>query len=437
MKSMKGTFMAVSLLLCAALFGQELEFTSILEQPVLESGETQRTYIKVGIKGYETDGSIDRPPVNVAIVLDRSGSMSGDKIRQAKEAAKYAVDLLGPQDILSIITYESTVDVLMPATRVADKNRVKSLIDEIQIAGSTALFAGVSKGAEELRKFLDRDRVNRIILLSDGIANVGPDSPGALGDLGSALRKQGISVSTTGLGLGYNEDLMFRLAQKSDGNHAFVENAKDLVRIFDYEFRDVMSVVAQDVRIKMKLLNGVKPIRVLNRDAEIFEDEVSVIINQVYSSQEKYFLLEVEVPAGADQDVIEVAAVDVSYRNLKTQREENLSDSLGVTYTDNSTVAFDSREKEVAEAVVLQVATENADRAVALRDEGKLEEAQGVLEANALFLNQSATELGSNKLLEYADDNEEFAEEIIEGDWVEQRKMMRDSSFENTTQQTY
>jgi Ca-activated chloride channel family protein len=437
MKSMKGTFMAVSLLLCAALFGQELEFTSILEQPVLESGETQRTYIKVGIKGYETDGSIDRPPVNVAIVLDRSGSMSGDKIRQAKEAAKYAVDLLGPQDILSIITYESTVDVLMPATRVADKNRVKSLIDEIQIAGSTALFAGVSKGAEELRKFLDRDRVNRIILLSDGIANVGPDSPGALGDLGSALRKQGISVSTIGLGLGYNEDLMFRLAQKSDGNHAFVENAKDLVRIFDYEFRDVMSVVAQDVRIKMKLLNGVKPIRVLNRDAEIFEDEVSVIINQVYSSQEKYFLLEVEVPAGADQDVIEVAAVDVSYRNLKTQREENLSDSLGVTYTDNSTVAFDSREKEVAEAVVLQVATENADRAVALRDEGKLEEAQGVLEANALFLNQSATELGSNKLLEYADDNEEFAEEIIEGDWVEQRKMMRDSSFENTTQQTY
>jgi Ca-activated chloride channel family protein len=325
----------------------------------------------------------------------------------------------------------------MPATRVADKNRVKSLIDEIQIAGSTALFAGVSKGAEELRKFLDRDRVNRIILLSDGIANVGPDSPGALGDLGSALRKQGISVSTIGLGLGYNEDLMFRLAQKSDGNHAFVENAKDLVRIFDYEFRDVMSVVAQDVRIKMKLLNGVKPIRVLNRDAEIFEDEVSVIINQVYSSQEKYFLLEVEVPAGADQDVIEVAAVDVSYRNLKTQREENLSDSLGVTYTDNSTVAFDSREKEVAEAVVLQVATENADRAVALRDEGKLEEAQGVLEANALFLNQSATELGSNKLLEYADDNEEFAEEIIEGDWVEQRKMMRDSSFENTTQQTY
>jgi Ca-activated chloride channel family protein len=434
---MKGNVLAVCLLISAALFGQELEFSSTLEQPVLESGESQRTYIKVGVKGYETDAAVVRPPVNVAIVLDRSGSMAGDKIRQAKEAAKYAVDLLGPQDILSIITYESTVDVLMPATRVADKNRVKGLIDEIQIAGSTALFAGVSKGAEELRKFLDRDRVNRVILLSDGIANVGPESPGALGDLGSSLRKQGISVSTIGLGLGYNEDLMFRLAQKSDGNHAFVENAKDLVRIFDYEFRDVMSVVAQDVRINLQLKNGVKAIRVLNREAEIFEDRVSVIINQVYSSQEKYFLLEVEVPAGSDRQVIEVASLDVAYRNLQSQQEERLTDTLDLTYTGSSTLAENSRNRDVAEAVVLQVATENAERAVALRDEGRLEEAQGLLQENASFLNRSAAELDSEDLLEYAGENEVYAEEIIDGDWVEQRKSMRESSFEKATQQTY
>jgi Ca-activated chloride channel family protein len=97
MKSMKGTFMAVSLLLCAALFGQELEFTSILEQPVLESGETQRTYIKVGIKGYETDGSIDRPPVNVAIVLDRSGSMSGTRSARPKKRRSTQWTYWGPK----------------------------------------------------------------------------------------------------------------------------------------------------------------------------------------------------------------------------------------------------------------------------------------------------------------------------------------------------
>jgi hypothetical protein len=91
----------------------------------------------------------------------------------------------------------------------------------------------------------------------------------------------------------------------------------------------------------------------------------------------------------------------------------------------------------VAEAVVLQVATENAERAVALRDEGRLEEAQGLLQENASFLNRSAAELDSEDLLEYAGENEVYAEEIIDGDWVEQRKSMRESSFEKATQQTY
>jgi Ca-activated chloride channel family protein len=113
-----------------------------------------------------------------------------------------------------------------------------------------------------------------------------------------------------------------------------------------------------------------------------------VIINQVYSSQEKYFLLEVEVPAGSDRQVIEVASLDVAYRNLQSQQEERLTDTLDLTYTGSSTLAENSRNRDVAEAVVLQVATENAERAVALRDEGRLEEAQGLLQENASFLNQ-------------------------------------------------
>jgi hypothetical protein len=93
-------------------------------EPASPSGPTSRWESRVTRR---TQRSVDRPPVNVAIVLDRSGSMAGDKIRQAKEAAKYAVDLLGPQDILSIITYESTVDVLMPATQGSGQKQSKRL----------------------------------------------------------------------------------------------------------------------------------------------------------------------------------------------------------------------------------------------------------------------------------------------------------------------
>jgi Ca-activated chloride channel family protein len=141
-------------------------------------------------------GKEKRTPANVALVIDRSGSMQGDKIRQAREAAIEAVGRLNGNDIISIVAYDDTVDVLVPATKASDIAVIKNGIRKIKADGSTALFAGVSKCAAEVCKFLARDRVNRIILLSDGMANVGPDSPGALGDLGASLAKEGISVTS-------------------------------------------------------------------------------------------------------------------------------------------------------------------------------------------------------------------------------------------------
>lgn len=116
------------------------------------------------------------------------------------------------------------------------------------------------------KKFLDRNKVNRVILLSDGMANIGPSKPHELAELGRALIKQGIGVSTIGLGLGYNEDLMTQLAGHSDGNHYFVEDADKLSKVFDSELGDIFSVVAQDIDINIICKDGVKPLRILGRD---------------------------------------------------------------------------------------------------------------------------------------------------------------------------
>ncbi len=240
-----------------------------LGNPTLIAGRKQTTYLKVGLTGFEMSGKAKRTPANIALVIDRSGSMQGEKIQQAKEAARMAVDRLNGDDIVSVIVYDDTVNVLVPATKASDRSTILAGIERIKAGGSTALFAGVSKGAAEVRKFLSRERVNRIILLSDGLANVGPDTPGALGDLGSSLSKEGISVTTLGLGLGYNEDLMMQLAQRSDGNHAFVEHPRDLVKIFNYEFGDVLSVVAQEVLVTIECGEGIRPVKVLGRRADI------------------------------------------------------------------------------------------------------------------------------------------------------------------------
>ncbi len=255
----------------------QLKLNVALGHAVLKADQKQTDYLRVALRGFKLRNERERTPVNVAIVIDRSGSMQGEKIRKAKEAAIMAVRRLTSRDIASVITYSDTAHVLVPATKLTNKEPVIAALRGLQAGGSTALFAGVSIGAGELRKFLDRKRVNRIILLSDGIANVGPSSPAELSDLGASLIKESISVTTIGLGSGYNEDLMSKLAQKSDGNHYFAENATDLARVFNGELGDVLSVVAQEVLIKIQCAEGIRPVRVLGRDANITGQLVTVL----------------------------------------------------------------------------------------------------------------------------------------------------------------
>ena len=426
------------ILLGPAAFADRILLDVSISNPYLLSNQRHHTFLKIGLTGFRLASDRERTPANVAIVLDRSGSMEGEKIERAKEAAIMALDMLDDRDIVSVITYSDTVSVLVPATRVSNRRNIRGMIRSVYADGSTALFAGVSKGADEVRKFFDRNKVNRVILLSDGLANVGPDSPAALGDLGASLGQAGISVTTIGLGLGYNEDLMVKLAQKSDGNHAFVENSRDLARIFEYEFKDVLSVVAQDVEIEVRCYPGIRPIRVVGREADIFGNQVLASINQLYSEQEKYLLLEVEVDPQADGMSLRAADVSVQYANMVSKATETLAGQASVKFTQSRETAEKNVDRETMEAAVLQVATEKSEQAVQLRDEGKIEEAKEILEENAEYLKANAAALGSEVLEDYGAINAEDASKLeSEEEWKASRKKMRDQQFENRSQQSY
>jgi Ca-activated chloride channel homolog len=153
-------------------------------------------------------------------------------------------------------------------------------------------------------------------------------SPGALGELGASLMKDGISVTTIGLGLGYNEDLMVRLARESDGNHSFVEHPNDLVAIFDREFGEAMSVVAQDVEIRIECGAGIRPLRTLGRPSEISGQTVITHLNQLYGGHERHLLLEVEVPAHEADAVVELASVTATFRDLGANEQNALAGTM-------------------------------------------------------------------------------------------------------------
>lgn len=419
----------------------QVRLSAELGQTVLVPGKTSRAYLRVSLSGVKIASDAERTPVNIAIVIDRSGSMGGRKIRQAKRAAILAIQQLRPDDIVSVVTYDSSVEVIVPATRVADSEAIVERIRSLSVRGRTALYAGVEKGIDEVEKFLASERVNRVILLSDGLANVGPTSISAISELGRRAANRGIAITTIGLGLGYNEDLMSKLAFMSDGNHAFVEHPDDLVKIFGAEFGDVLSVVAQKVRVRVRFRNGFRPLRVLARTGKVSSEEASFRINQLYGGQEKYAIIEVAVPNDLAIGPVTVGDVQVSYANMVTGSLDIVEQTVRARMSLSLTEAKASLNKIVMAAVATQIGNELNEAAVKLRDKGKIKEAMATLKRSAAYLKSEAERLDSDELKALSaktmKDAEIVAAPAASGIWKKGRKAMRARAYKLRKQQKF
>ena len=363
-----------------------------LDRTVLPAGTTGTTIVKVCLDGVRLPRTATRPPVNLAIVIDRSGSMEGEKLERAREAALEALGHLAPDDVLSVVIYDTEVQTLVPAQCVGNGRSIAAAIRSIRAGGSTALFGGVSQGASEVRKHVeDRRFINRVILLSDGLANVGPQSPEELGRLGAALVKEGISVTTVGLGLGFNEDLMTRLAQRSDGNTYFVESSDDLPRIFAGELGDVLNVIARRVVVEVEFPEGVRPLNFIGRDGVIRGRKAELTLNQLYGGQEKFALIEVEVASAHAGAELEIASARLSYENALTQKTAVVRAQGKVTFSGNREAVVSSANLRVQNDYAVNVLAVTKDKAVELVDANRRADAAKELRAKAAELKVTAS----------------------------------------------
>jgi len=379
------SIIAAGLLLpvAAARADKPITLEARLAQPVMKTGETQKNFLRIGLNGCEPKRSDSRNPVNVAFVIDRSGSMSGDRIAQAREAAILAINRLDANDVASVVIFDDKVDILIPAQPVTDRAPFIERIRNIGVRGQTAIHAGVMQGAAEVRKFKDDRRLNRVVLLSDGQANVGPRRADDFAKLGRALLGEGISVSTIGLGLDYNEDLMLQLARASDGNHAFASAPNDLIQIFNREFDDVLAACAQTVSIDVKLQPGIKVVRALSREGSVEDARARFNLNQVYAATEHYVLLELEFDgkaAGGDEQ--DFGRVHVAYTLPETGAQQAIDAPIRGRFSASADEVKGSRDQVVTVAVVEQTARERAQEAVKLRDQGRYEEAARLFQQN-------------------------------------------------------
>ena len=407
------------------------------DRPVLPADEVQRAIVKIGLAGCRPPRPAERPPVNLVIVLDRSGSMGGEKIVQAREAAVEALRRLDRRDVFSVVIYDHEVSTLISPQAPTDVAWLERQIRGITARGNTALFAGVSQGAAELRKNLERTGyVHRVLLLSDGMANVGPSSPDDLGRLGTALRREGISVTTVGLGDGFNEDLMTALAQRSDGNHYYAAESGDLPRIFAAELGDVLNVVAQRIEVTIEFAAGVRVIRSIGREAECHGSRVTFGLNQLYGGQEKYLLVEVEVPATKENVVSTLAQACARFMDAVGGEAQELRAEGQVRYTRDEAVVNREANRQLQTDYAVNRIAEAKSQAIALNDAGRKDEAAAVMRQSSVELSAVAGRFANAPMMKVAAEAKQEAEEVQTGGIDNaKRKEMRADTFKTTNQQ--
>ena len=372
--------------------------------------------------------------------------MGGDRIAKAREAAIAAVNRLDERDYVSVVVFDDRIDVLAGAQTASEANKaaIVEKLRTVEARGATAIFGGVSAAASEIRKNLARKLVNRIVLLSDGEANVGPSSPEELGLLGASLVKEGVSVSTLGVGLGYNENLMAALATRSDGNTYFIENGDDVPRIFDAELGDAFQVAARDVKLSVRFRDA-HPVELIGRDGRIEDGVVTVDFNQIYSRQEKYVLVRTEFPVGKDGETREFAAAEVSWVLPGSDASGSAAAMGSVAFSADAAKVKASADTKV---LVQSVKTQNAlrtSRALELNAAGRFEEASRLMHRNASFAGEvlggydasfSEDAAAAEELREESSWNTSNASSLGSSLGAERRKKFKTRSTQIETQQS-
>lgn len=260
--------------------------------------DNKSVYLYIDLKADRVDERRERTPMNISIVIDKSGSMADkNKLEFVKKAVDYIIDEVGSDDYVSVVTYDDYVDVVQRSSLIRDKYELRDKVSHIKPGGFTNLSDGMFEGYNQVDKSYSRGYVNRVFLLTDGLANRGITDRYELNNkVRDRNRRDGITISTFGVGNDFNENLMADLADYGKGNYYYIKNSYDIPEIFASELKGVRNLVGQGTKLKVKFPSEFLTInKVFGYPYEVSGNDIIVDFKDVFSEQTKSVLIKFDI----------------------------------------------------------------------------------------------------------------------------------------------
>lgn len=402
----------------------------IPNKDVLPAGTPGTFDVMVSLTAPRADTKVKRSPLNLALAIDCSGSMSGQPINEAKECARRIVEGLHDDDIVAVISFNQAITVHVEATKASNRKEIIRQIARISANGMTNVHGGWLEGANQISPHLADNRISRVIVLSDGNTNQGLQDTAQIVKQCAELADTGITTSTYGLGHSFNEDLMFTMAKAGLGNAYYGETANDLAPEFEAELGILDQTCGKHLR--MKVSSNAGDVDILN-DYRKDADGTVNLPNMVHGA-EVWAICRITIDKlgkGKSDDFLQV---EIAWQDLQGKTQPTLSAGLDLEAVGPKAFAKAEENKVVTERVKEVIAAiKQAEVKQALRDndwdnaksiiasiksmagsnayiDGVASSLQSLADAgDAVMLSKEATFASSNMSRRYAAENEDIA----------------------------
>lgn len=367
-------------------FDGVLELSAALDQEALLQGRDGDRYLVLEVSAPDLPGDVRRP-VNLAVVMDTSGSMAGrGKIDNARMAAVELVEQLRPEDRFSLVTFSDAGRVVVESGAVDDPARIARTIRSIRPGGGTHLSDGLELGLDQLAD-PQLEGVKRVVLLSDGMANIGVTDMDTLARTAGSKVREGVTVSALGLGLDFNEDLLTAMSDAGGGQYHFVDRPGQLAAMFSQELETMTHVAGREVSVDVDLPRGVQLQEVYGwtatRDGEGFQ----VFLGDVHGGETRKIVARVSVDS-SELGELDIADVALRYTDAEAEQAALELARVDATVTPDVAIARASVNKKAGVAATRAHVGTLVDQSARSYDKGdlagnmaKLEEANQLLQA--------------------------------------------------------